>query len=715
MAKETVGLKDENKSVVFAVNTSRVKEVINPNDVLKVLESDFIEKQATEKKPMSLNDRKFIDILNDGIHVREDTHYEMPLPFKDPYPMMPNNREIAMNRLMQLKRKLQHNEKFRLDYERFMAEIIDSGYAEEIPENDNPIEGHLFYIPHHGVYHPKKPEKIRVVFDCSSKHQDICLNDVLLQGPDMTNDLIAVLCRFRKESVAIACDVKKMFYQFHVNEDHRNYLRFLWWRNGDLSTEPREYRMTVHLFGAVSSPACANFALKRAAEDGKEEFGKRASEFLKNDFYVDDGLTAVPSPEEAIDLIEKTKSLCKTRGIRLHQFVSNDSSVIESIPDEDRAKSISTISLGQEEVHVERVLGIQWSIDLDCFQFKIVLKDRPATRRGILSTVSSVYDPLGFLAPALLTGKQILQDICREQYDWDEPLPDEMVARWCEWCSNLKVLESIKIPRCVKPAEFKVKRAELHHFSDASTVGYGECSYLRLIDEENQIHCALVFAKARVTPLRQVSIPRLELTAALLSVKIGTMLKQDMAYENIDEFYWSDSKVVLGYIANNARRFHVYVANRVQQIRDKTEPEQWNYVQTKHNPADYASRGLTAKALLDHPTWFDGPEFLYEQELQEYINANHIHRDCSEEDPEVKRVLASSTTETPESIDSRFERFSSWSKAKRVIALCIRYIQILRDRIRKTPNITRTENINVEDLCSAETVIIKAVQTQNFA
>ena len=171
----------------------------------------------------------------------------------------------------------------------------------------------------------------------------------------MTNDLIAVLCRFRKESVAIACDVKKMFYHFHVNEDHRNYLRFRWWRNGDLLTEPREYRMTVHLFGAVSSPACANLALKRVAKVGKEEFGKRASEFLKNDFYVDDGLTTLPSPEEAINLIEKTKSLCKTRGIRVHQFVSNDSSVIESIPDKDRAKSISTISLGQEEAHVESI------------------------------------------------------------------------------------------------------------------------------------------------------------------------------------------------------------------------------------------------------------------------------------------------------------------------------------------------------------------------
>ena len=301
---------------------------------------------------------------------------------------------------------------------------------------------------------------------------------------------------------------------------------------------------------------------------GKANLVKERLSFLKNDFYVDDGLTAVPSTEEAINLIEATRNLCKTRGIRLHQFVSNDPSVIMAIPEEDRAKSMNSKSLGQVEVRVERVLGVQWSIELDCFQFKIVLKDRPATRRGILSTVSSVYDPLGFLAPVLLTGKQILQDICREQYDWDESLPDDTVERWRDWCSNLKDLESIKISRCVKPPGFKTKRAELHHFCDASTVGYGECSYLRLIDEEDRIHCTLVFAKARVTPLRQISIPRLELTAALLSVKIGAMLKRDMAYDDIEEYYWSDSKVVLGYISNNARRFHVYVANRVQQIRD---------------------------------------------------------------------------------------------------------------------------------------------------
>ena len=164
------------------------------------------------------------------------------------------------------------------------------------------------------------------------------LNDVLLQGLDMTNDLIAVLCRFRKEPVAIACDAQKMFYQFHVNEED---LRFLWWDKGDITTTPKEYRMTVHLFGAVSPPACANFGLKQSAEDGRNDFGVAASEFLKNKFYVDDGLTLISTASDAIELIQNTKGLCRNREIRLHKFVSNDDKVLTAIPEEDQDKSVS--------------------------------------------------------------------------------------------------------------------------------------------------------------------------------------------------------------------------------------------------------------------------------------------------------------------------------------------------------------------------------------
>ena len=154
-----------------------------------------------------------------------------------------------------------------------MEDIIRKGYAE--PCKTYPAPGHVWYISHHGVYHSEK-NKIRVVFDCAATYQGQTLNNMLLQGPDLTNTLLGVLCKFRKENIAISCDFEKMFFQSFVPEKHRDYLRFLCWPDGDTRKTPRDYRITVHLFGAVSSPACVNYGLKRAADEGAAAFGGQA-------------------------------------------------------------------------------------------------------------------------------------------------------------------------------------------------------------------------------------------------------------------------------------------------------------------------------------------------------------------------------------------------------------------------------------------------------
>ncbi|MCG8033352.1 MAG: hypothetical protein JAZ03_14395, partial [Candidatus Thiodiazotropha taylori] len=144
----------------------------------------------------------------------------------------------------------------------------------------------------------------------------------------------------------------------------------------------------------------------------------------------------------------------------------------------------------------------------------------------------------------------------------DDPLPDKLHARWDDWRNGLKDLVMVNIQRCVKPRDFgAVKVAEMHHFSDASTSGYGQCSFLRLIDDSDQVHCSLLMGKSRVTPLKPITIPRLELSAALLSVKIGSSLEQELDFKglSLSHFYWTDSKVVLGYLSNEARRFHVFI------------------------------------------------------------------------------------------------------------------------------------------------------------
>lgn len=188
---------------------------------------------------------------------------------------------------------------------------ISRGDTEKVPE-DETANIPAWYIPHHGIYHPQKPGKICVVFDCSSKYQETSLNDHLLTGPDLTNTLVGVLCRFRKGSIPVMCDVECMFHQFHVKKEDQDYLRFLWWENGNLQAKPSIYRMRVYLFGAASSPGCANFGLKHLAAQGHGQFSDDAVHFIQRNFYLDDGLASVQTEREAIELIKEPRELCYT-------------------------------------------------------------------------------------------------------------------------------------------------------------------------------------------------------------------------------------------------------------------------------------------------------------------------------------------------------------------------------------------------------------------
>jgi len=169
---------------------------------------------------------------------------------------------------------------------------------------------------------------------------------------------------------------------------------------------------------------------------------------------------------------------------------------------------------------------------------------KPLTRRGILSTVNPVYDPLGFATPFLLRGKKILQLLCKANIGWDDVIPDELRMQWEMWRSELPLLEIVEVPRCFKRKGMdSLTKIKLHHFSDASTEGYGQCSYLRCVDTSDQVHCSLVMGKARVTPLKPITIPCPELTAALVSVKVSDMLSRELRYDELEEVFWTDSKI----------------------------------------------------------------------------------------------------------------------------------------------------------------------------
>ena len=639
------------------------KDDILENKILKIFSSDF-EATAGEIKTLSIDDIQFLRTMNKHVYRDKDGYITMPLPIK--HKPGPNRSKLmAINRFKLLQKKL--SDRVLSDhYHKFMNDIISQGDAEIVPpteqENIN-----SWYIPHFGVYHPKKPNKIRVVFDGAAKVGGMCLNDHLLQGPDQLNSLIGILMRFRKEYVAVTCDIAKMFHQFRVSPEHRDYLRFLWYNNqGDIVS----YRMKVHIFGATSSPACATFGLRTLCKMSSHGSNSLAKNFINHDFYVDDGLASFPDPDAAKAVVRDAISICKEGNLRLHKFASNSPELLLSLPKTERnLQDVHCLDVDDGSQPLERTLGLLWSLKSDGFQFSSELKETPNTRRGVLSSISSIYDPLGLLSPFILTGKAILQDICRSSASWDDPLRNDLSLRWKDWKASLSDLSQLSIPRCYKPINFGlIKKAEVHHFSDASTSGYGCASYLRLVNTSGKVHCTLLMSKARVAPLKPITIPRLELQGAVTASQLSQLISTELGM-TITHTFWTDSQVVLGYLTNTTKKFHVYVTNRIQQVRDNSDPKSWNYVPTSINPADHASRGGTIGMLIQS-NWFTGPDFLWAEPM---IIPEQISPRVELDDPEVKSLMV--TTENSPSLPTLYKllhHYSSWTTAVKIAGVFIR-------------------------------------------
>lgn len=676
-----------NKEVVtFKCSTKTGKEI---GKLLKLFSKEFAD--AHDETPgLSIEDKQFLDIMKQGTKLGQDGRVSMPLPFKAK-PIHQNTKSAAMHRFKLLEKKFQHDPKYREHYYEFMNDIISKGEA--ILANDE--HENSWYIPHFGVYHPKKPSKIRVVFDCAAKVGGVSLNDFLLQGPEHINDLQGILMRFRSNHIAVMGDIERMFHQFKVTPDHQDYLRFLWY---DAEGRPTTYKMTVHLFGARSSPACATYGLRYLADKYQSRVSTfEARDFIHNNFYVDDGLASVSTEAEAIRLVREAQALCITGNLRLHKLVSNSRAVMTAIPRSEQCSSLQKLNLDTDDLPHERSLGVIWDTNKDCLTFEFTDYAKPDTRRGVLSTVASIFDPLGFIAPFTMKGKSILQEICRSKAEWDEPLDERTLRKWTAWKNCVQDVQKINVPRCIKAPDFgEVATAELHTFSDASNTGYGQCSYIRLVDTTRRVHVSLLASKARVAPIKAVTIPRLELQAACGAARLASRIQDEMSIKDLKSYYYTDSKVVLGYINNTEDRFHTYVANRVEMIRSLTEPSGWKYIPTKENPADIASRGAEIN-YLNESIWFSGPEFLW---CEPVIIPCQPQIETDPSDPEVRKVTSLATKQEPEldSLDQKLQRYSDWNRAVKDIAI-VQQKLFGRDR----------------DLEAARRSIIRATQRECFS
>ena len=729
--------KDHNTTSVNFCNVSSLTTIQHDNDRLEnklksYINMEFNESLADGTVHASKEDQRFMKIMEDKV-VKRDGHYTAPLPLRDSI-QMPNNQAQVHVYAQHLKKKLIKVPPLHQEYNEFMQKLETKGYSEKVPSNEiNRDDGKAWYIPHHAVKHPRK--KARVVFNCPATFKGTSLNSKLLQGSDMTNRLFGIILRWRKEHVAIMADVEAMFYQVHVPQDERDLLRYLWWADGDLSQNPEIYRMKVHVFGAISSPSCANYALRRCATDNATKYGNDATDAVLHDFYVDDFVKSVESEDEAIKLAKNIKMLLAEGGFNLTKWMSNSRRVIDSIPVEDQAKGVKDLDVHQEDLPTERTLGVKWNAESDEIGVAIKEVNQTATRRNILSVVSGVYDPIGHTAPYVLKAKQLLQVCTKQKLGWDDNLPEEQQQQWNCWLQDLPKLERLKIDRCYKPKSFgKVVDTQLHHFADASQDGYGTVSYLRLTNQEGDVHCSFVTGKARVAPLKPHTIVKMELTAATTSVKQDNLLKREMALEINSTTFWTDSQTVLKYIQNQTTRLPVFVANRLAIIQDGSDENQWKYVPTEMNPADHASRGLSVSELFSKKEWLHGPEFLWKEESKWPSAADH------QESKEASDEVNSKMTEIPvhvstvkntkeaapsdnapnqsvDGFDCLIHHFSDWTKLRRAVAWMIRFKKYLQSKYKPKRLISSTsesKTLTLEEIQDAEEAIIRYVQQKEF-
>ena len=471
----------------FSANATSVESIETAYN--KMLMADF-EDVKLKEPVMSVDDKRALKTMEETVCI-QGGKFCVGIPWKvNPEEALQNNRSLAESRLRMLKRKFENDPKLKEDYTKTVEAYIADGHAMLVEDGDvNEI--HQWFLPHHAVFKRSNPEKCRVVFDCAAQFKGVSLNDVILQGPNFLNNLSGVLTRFRKEPVAVIGDIKLMFHQCFVMERDRRFLRFLWWRAGDTSQKPQVHAMKVHLFGGKSSPSVVNYCMRKITDDNEEKFSELAIDTLRRAFYMDDMITSVGTIEEAKGLVSEMQSLLEVGGFELSKFMSTSREVIDTVQEGKRAKSLQNIDINDSALPQESALGLKWNVEGDFFTYSVDLQEKPLTKRGLLATTASLYDPLGLVAPVLLIPKLIQQELCRLELDWDDQIPDDKSRMFCKWRGETTALSLLRIQRCFQDGSSRASDRELHIFTDASEFAYGAAAYLK-VTSETDVHVSLV-------------------------------------------------------------------------------------------------------------------------------------------------------------------------------------------------------------------------------
>ena len=419
----------------LVVNFVRVDNDTLHKQLMKMFRHDFqTDNGATG---LSVEDKEALASMRSSIKLN-DGHYTVSLPWKHSNVTLPNNRQVALRRITHLQKRFLKDFNFYKLYEAKMNKFVINGYARKIPDDNLQPGSKTWYLPHHAT-----GNKFRIVFDCGASFKGTSLNDNLLQGPDLTGNLLGVLTRFREGPIAVIADIRAMFHQVKVSPEDRDSLRFFWWDNNDIASTPKEYQMLVHLFGATSSPSCCSFALHQVGIDNLANADPDVLSCLKRNFYVDDFLKSFHNKGDALRIIAQLTASLERGGFHLTKFSSSHPQILSVLPDSDLSSTMLDLNLDTAET---KVLGLIWNPTLDKLEVKVKVKYKPLTRRGILSMISQLFDPIGFLQPFILPVKLLMQELCHLNLGWDVEIPLDKKVSWCNWLDMLCSLEKFCYP-----------------------------------------------------------------------------------------------------------------------------------------------------------------------------------------------------------------------------------------------------------------------------
>lgn len=631
--------------------------------------------------------------------------FVVSLPFKHENPNFGDTFTMAYRCFMSLEKRLLKDTKLYTLYAEFMRDYLKNGHMSLVSSSE-PEPLHTCYLPHHGVMKPERTTtKVRVVFNASAKgSKGLSLNDTLFPGPKLQTDLIPILIRFRLFSVVFIADIKQMYLQILVNSKHRDCQRLLWRFSSD---EPLQtYRLNTVTFGVNASPYLAIRTLRELANIYSEKY-PRASKTLFESTFMDDICAGSNSLEAALSLQKELVSLLREGGFELRKWASNNVEILSNVPAPDRQISVP---FDKNENSNIKVLGLLYNPSMDIFSYNCSPSEKSCTKRNILSEIARIFDPLGFISPVSFLAKHIMQRLWNAGIGWDETPSEAICNLWIQFKSELPVLSQIGLPRYVLSE--RMQRCQLLGFCDASEHGYACALYFRVEMPNDTVKSSLVIGKSKVAPLKTISLPRLELLGAtlladLLKLVIDTCI-DSITFDEILAF--SDSQVVLAWLANSPHKWKNFVANRVSHIQETIPYVGWHHVNSAENPVDCASRGLTPNKLVNHPLWFQGPSWIHSPR-SEWNLSNSFDVELNKFDIlQEQKPLVLTTTLEENILDILVNKFSSLLKIQRIICYILRFLHNCRKNCHK----------NVEPFSSLELkrslrTLVKRVQNVHFS